>query len=191
MVGSNTWVALIDTRDDGGLLAGRFDASARILTRVLLEGQGYRRYPGLDPAVAGGPERYRTFVLEGDGWGVDTSLFQWSPRSRLFPLPKSLGVGLEYSVAAPGGPVLPWHRDAIGLTAVSGYGRWLEAGPQAIWAPLARHPLARRTVDDLCFWHRLPGVPTYVTTMLYSDDYVIDRRVGGPFMTEPGGFKKF
>ena len=185
MVASEHWLALIDARDSGTPLADRFNASVHALARVHLEGLGYRRWHDTDPRLPNGPERYRTMIFEGSPWGVDTGLFRWSPRSRLIPLEKRLGVGLEFWLGVPDGPVLPWHAEGDGSSALADYLLRLATGAQGVWASLAGQDVTQQTVESLCFWHRRLAVPAYVRTMLYSDEYVIDHRAGGPFLTMP------
>ena len=182
MVEGDWWLALVESRDDGQPLTHCFDASVRALTRVQLEGLGYRRWPGLDPCVPGGPERYRTLVLEGSVWGVDTSLFRWSSASRLSRLPDRLGVGLEFWPGVPGAPLVPWRDEGDCRSALAEYRGRLAAGAAGIWASLAGQPRAQASVDEACAAYHRRAVPAYVGALLYSDEYVIDRRIGGPFV---------
>jgi hypothetical protein len=181
MVESDWWLALVDSRDAASVLADRFGVTARTLMCLHFEGRGYRRWPGLDPCVPGGPERYRALVFEGSIWGVDTSLFRWSSASRLSQLPDRLGVGLEFWPGVPGVPLVPWRDEGDCRSALAEYRGRLAVGAAGIWASLAGQPRAQASVDEACALYHRRAVPAYVGALLYSDEYVIDRRVGGPF----------
>jgi hypothetical protein len=185
MVSEDLWLALIDARDNGSPNSERFEISARILTRVLLEGGGYHREPGAEAHEAGSRGRYRTLVLDGSPWGLDTSLFRWSTWSRLIPLPARLGVSLEFWPGVRGAAVLPWTAEGSRRTALTEYLHRLAIGEEGLWASLASQEVTQRTVDELCFAYRQAAVPAYVGATLYSDEYVIDRRVSGPFAAMP------
>jgi hypothetical protein len=181
MASQDYWLALVDACDSGSPNSERFETSARILTRVLVEGWGYQREAGAGAHEAGGCRRYRTLVLEGSPWGLDTSLFRWSTWSRLIPLPDRLGVSLEFWPGVPGAAVLPWRAEGSKGPALTEYLQRLAMGAEGLWALLASQDVTQRTIDDLCFSYRQAAVPAYVGATLYSDEYVIDRRVGGPF----------
>lgn len=150
MVPGEYWLALVDSRDAASVLADRFGVTAGALMCLHFEGHGYRRWPGLDPCVPGGLERYRALVFEGSVWGVDTSLFRWSSASRLSRLPDRLGVGLEFWPGVPGASLVPWRDEGDCRSALAEYRGRLAVGAAGIWASLAGQPRAQASVDEAC-----------------------------------------